>query len=229
MAVPPELEAQEHWVTLEVSVIGCNNLKSVLKRLFTRPVDSFVEIKVNSECKFTEVVKDEKNPTYDQSSTYAFRIRPSEAGLDNFVTFTVYDEGLVDNSIIGYARVSFAALKASKDNSDPTAIILPLAKHLEDVTGVGKGFCNSNNYYLTKGCERDYRSSSMTSRDSASSKNKMVKSAKEVPTISVAISKVDVLTHGMLEALRKADSCDEAANSTTTTFSANLNMDSWLA
>jgi hypothetical protein len=195
-------------VTIDVSVIGCNNLKSVLKRLFARPVDSYVQIKINDQVVCTELVKDEKNPNYDLSSTYAFRIRPSDAGLDNFVTLTVLDRGLMDDSVLGYARVSFAALKASSDAASPTAIILPLSRHLQDIAYVGKGFFNSNNYYLA----RDSRYTSRASRDSTTSqRNKMVKSAKEMPTISVAISKIDLLTHGMLEALRKADEENAAA------------------
>lgn len=203
LTIPPVLDKAEHWTTIEISVIGCNNLKSVLKRLFTRPVDSFVEMRINDQVQVTEIQKNDKNPLYDLSSTYSFRMRSSEARLNNFITFTVLDEGLVDNSILGYAKVSFAALKAQKDNSDPTSIILPLSKHLEDISDIGKGFYNSNNYYLTQ--NSPVRDSRYSSRDSLSQKNKVVKNAKEVATISVAISKIDPLTHGMLEALRHAD------------------------
>lgn len=190
-------------MTIDVSVIGCNNLRSVLKRLFTRPVDSFVEIKINDQIQCTEVQKNEKNPLYDLSSTFSFRLKPSQAGLNNFITFTVYDEGLIDNSVIGFARVSFAALKAQKDNSDPTAIILPLARHIEDIDEMGKGFFNSNNYYLSR--SSGSRDSRYGSRDSFSQKNKLIKSAKETPTISIAVSKIDLLTHSLLEALKNAD------------------------
>ena len=197
------MDRRQHWVTLELSVIGCNNLKSVLKRLFTRPVDSFVKIKVDDQEQYTEIQKDDKNPLYDLSSTYTFRLRPEQAGPNNFITFTVLDKGLVDDSVIGHARVSFAALKAQKDNSDPTSIILPLSKNLEDISDFGKGFYNSNNYYLTRSSAS--RDSRISSRDSFAQRNKIVKSTKETPTISIAVSKIDVLTHGMLEALRIAD------------------------
>lgn len=202
--MPPGTQREKHVLTIEVSVIGCNNLRSVLKRLFTRPVDSYVEIKINEQVQYTEIVNNEKNPLYDISSVYSFRVNPSEANLDNFITLTVYDKGLIDSSIIGRAVVSFAALKAQCNGADPTAIILPLVRHKEEMTGIGKGFYNSNNYYLTSSRGSASRGSvSRTSRDSQS--KKPTKSSRDTPTISLAVSKIDPLTHGMLEALRRAD------------------------
>ena len=180
-----------HPTVVHISVIACNNLKpSVFWPVV--PVNSFVRMTVDGESQYTEVVRRHRNPLYDSSQVYTF-VLSCENALHSYISFTVLNKGVTGgDAVLGVTRVAFSALKALPDSSNPTSVILPLHKKINDKM-LGRGFWNSDNYDCTV-LDYDAKGQELTPQQKST-----------MPILSVTIAKVDVTLHGMLQRLVQED------------------------
>lgn len=205
--------------SIAITIIACNNLKSPLKRIITRPINTVVGITVGGETKHTEVIQNSPNPIFDMKCIYTFQIAPDNV-VGGFIEFTVLDKGLLDFAPMGLARLPFAALKTKLDNNDPTPIILPLLSTKPNIRSVGKNFYSSLPAMAIPSKQLPKKIDSPLSSPSQSTKgqNSPSKSAatsdlspvhrsftSDIPTLSIQVSKIDLLQHWMLEELRLRD------------------------
>ncbi len=123
---------------IAVTILGCYNLKSPLKRVITRPINSSVQVIVGDETQSTEIVSSNRNPKYLEG-TFMFAIQPENAP-EGFIEFIVTHKGLIDYEIIGVVRLPFVAISLSKDCQNPDYILLPLIYREPNSNSIGKGF-----------------------------------------------------------------------------------------
>jgi hypothetical protein len=131
--------SDESKFIIYVTVIGCNNLKSPLKRVITRPINAMVLIGVGDESHYTDIIQNNSNPRFGPHNSFIFAVPPSSSA-EGFVECTVSHKGVFDNEIIGVVRIPFAALSLQRDTSQPSLIRLPLTCRTANVHAIGKGF-----------------------------------------------------------------------------------------
>jgi len=139
---PPEIPP-----TVVVTVVGCANLKSPLKRIVERDVNAFVSVHLKDKpiVQSTPVAQPGSSPVFSRSNKFVFEA-PSVGGT---VVFTVYDKkSISDNLVIAEVHVPLASIATtSPSNSSPTVLSLPLhiqkqmsrftkPKHRPSVSGV---------------------------------------------------------------------------------------------
>lgn len=124
---------------LALTVIGCNNLKSPLKRVITRPINSCVQVIVNEEAQATEIVSNNRNPRYQENNTFMFAVQPQLA-TEGYIEFIVTHKGLIDYEMIGMVRLPFAGISMQKDCQSPDYLLLPLTSRTPNIYSIGKGF-----------------------------------------------------------------------------------------
>jgi hypothetical protein len=195
-------------IVVHVTVIACNNLKS----FWPVPIDAYVEVEVNGQRARTEVQYSHTNPVFDMgSSCFIFTLNNDDGTYtgNQYINFNVYDESFVGaDTVIGHVRCALAAIKADVDDRTPTSVILPLAHHTDiDTHVIGKGFCNSNNYYLPNGPNAAHAHAAHASPDDEEDLQASCKAnkTKRLSTICVLISKVDRTFVGVTSALRRED------------------------
>ena len=124
---------------IALTIIGCNNLKSPLKRVITRPINSSVQVIVGDESQATEIVSNNRNPRYREQNTFMFAIQPMNS-IEGFIEFIVTHKGIFDFEIIGVVRLPFVGISMQKDCKNPDYILLPLTSRTSNVYTIGKGY-----------------------------------------------------------------------------------------
>lgn len=124
---------------IAITIIGCNHLKSPLKRIVTRPINSSVQVIVGDESQATEIISNNRNPRYRESNTFMFAIQPNNS-TEGFIEFVVSHKGIFDFEIIGVVRLPFVGISMQKDCQNPDYILLPLTSRTSNIYTIGKGY-----------------------------------------------------------------------------------------
>jgi hypothetical protein len=125
---------------LALTIIGCNNLKSPLKRVIPRPINSSVQVIVNDEAHSTDIISNHRHPRYpEETSTFMFAIPPQQA-TEGYIDFVVTHKGLIDHELIGMVRLPFVGISMQKDCHSPDYLLLPLTARAPNPASIGKGF-----------------------------------------------------------------------------------------
>lgn len=138
---------------IALTIIGCNNLKSPLKRVITRPINSSVQVIVGDESQATEIISNNRNPRFRESNTFMFAIQPSNS-VEGFIEFVVTHKGIFDFEIIGVVRLPFVGISMQKDCQNPDYILLPLTSRTSNVYTIGKGYHKFSSNELENGIDQ---------------------------------------------------------------------------
>jgi hypothetical protein len=176
---------------IALTIIGCNHLKSPLKRVITRPINSSVQVIVSNEEPHasTEIIFNQRHPRYQESNTFMFAIQP-HCATEGYVEFVVTHKGLIDYEMIGMVRLPFAGISMQKDCQSPDYILLPLTSRTPNIYSIGKGFHTFPKEFIANSSDPSNPSlEGVTFHDSSSGVDY---SATEVPSLFIRVHKVNI-------------------------------------
>lgn len=171
---------------IALTVLGCNNLKSPLKRVIPRPINSCVQVIVNEEAQATEIVSNNRHPRYQENNTFMFAVQP-EAATEGFIEFIVTHKGLIDYEMIGMVRLPFAGISMQRDCQSPDYLLLPLTSRTPNIYSIGKGFHTFNKETISKDPSNPSLEGIVFHDSSGVDYN-----ATEVPSLFVRVFKVNI-------------------------------------
>lgn len=175
---------------IALTIIGCNNLKSPLKRVITRPINSSVQVVINEEPHAsTDIIFNNRNPRYQDNNTFMFAIQPNCA-TEGYIEFLVTHKGLIDYEMIGMVRLPFAGISMQKDCQSPDYILLPLTSRTPNIYSIGKGFHSFSNEFIANSSDPCNPSlEGVVFHDSSSG---LDYNATEVPSLFIRVHKVNI-------------------------------------
>jgi hypothetical protein len=174
---------------IALTIIGCNNLKSPLKRVITRPINSSVQVIINEEPHAsTEIISNSRHPRYQENNTFMFAIQP-HCATEGYIEFVVTHKGLIDYEMMGMVRLPFAGISMQKDCQSPDYLLLPLTSRTANIYSIGKGFHSFSKEFIANSSDPSHPSlEGVVFHDSSG----MDYNATEVPSLFIRVHKVNI-------------------------------------